>query len=403
MVLYGATGYVGQLAAAHLASHAPPGLRIGLAGRSQDRLAAVRSRLGVPADRWPLIRANSGDPASLAQMAAQAAVVASTVGPYRRNGLALVRACAEAGTDYADLTGEVLFIRDSIDKWHTAAQNSGARVVHCCGFDSIPSDLGVLLLHQAAAADGAGGLTDTTLVVRAMKGGLSGGTIASMKNQLDEVRSSPRSRAIAGDPYALSPDRASEPGLGNERDLAWPRHDPELGWLGPFLMAGINTRVVRRSNALLGWAYGRAFRYTEAMGMREGPAGAVAAAGLSAATMALTAGLVLRPTRAVLDRVLPAPGAGPSERARRAGFFRIDIHARTSSGARYLARVGAQGDPGYAATSVMLGEAALGLALDRDRLPERAGVLTPATALGPVLIDRLRTAGMRLTVQRSGD
>lgn len=403
MVLYGATGYVGQLAAAYLARHAPPGLRIGLAGRSQDRLAAVRSRLGVPADRWPLIRANSGDPASLAQMAAQAAVVASTVGPYRRNGLALVQACAEAGTDYADLTGEVLFIRDSIDKWHTAAQSSGARVVHCCGFDSIPSDLGVLLLHQAAAADGAGGLTDTTLVVRAMKGGLSGGTIASMKNQLDEVRSSPRSRAIAGDPYALSPDRASEPGLGNERDLAWPRHDPELGWLGPFLMAGINTRVVRRSNALLGWAYGRAFRYTEAMGMREGPAGAVAAAGLSAATMALTAGLVLRPTRAVLDRVLPAPGAGPSERARRAGFFRIDIHARTSSGARYLARVGAQGDPGYAATSVMLGEAALGLALDRDRLPERAGVLTPATALGPVLIDRLRTAGMRLTVQRSGD
>src|SRR6516164_6136073 len=179
VVVFGATGFAGRLVAGYLADHAPEGVRIGLAGRSARRLADVRARLGAAASAWPLLVAESADPASVAGLARAAGVVVSTVGPYRGQGLALVEACAAAGTCYADLCGEVLFIRESIDRCHELAAGTGARIVHCCGFDSIPSDLGVLLLHQAARADDAGDLQDTTLVVAALKGGISGGTLAS--------------------------------------------------------------------------------------------------------------------------------------------------------------------------------------------------------------------------------
>jgi short subunit dehydrogenase-like uncharacterized protein len=402
IVVFGATGFVGKLTAEYLAQHAPDGVRIGLAGRSADRLAKVRDELDPRATAWPLITADSTDLASMRELAEQTRAVATTVGPYRQYGLPLVEACATVGTDYADLTGEVLFMREAIDRFHGAAEDSGARIVHNCGFDSIPSDLGTLLVHEAAARDGAGDLEDTTMVVRAMKGGASGGTIASMKGQLDEVRQSPEQRKVVEDPYALSPDRAAEPtDLGKERDVRGPVHDDDLGrWLAPFVMAAINTRVVRRSNALQGHAYGRRFRYREAMDMGAGPAGRAKATGLSVGLGALVGGLTLPVTRPVLDRVLPSPGEGPDEKARRTGFFRIDVHARTSSGARYVTHVKAQGDPGYAATAVMLGESALALTQDRERLPDRAGVLTPATGLGTVLADRLRAAGQTYDVER---
>jgi len=327
--------------------------------------------------------------------------VATTVGPYRRHGLALVEACASAGTDYVDLTGEVLFMRESIDRYHGVAAGTGARIVHSCGFDSIPSDLGVLLLHHATRADDAGDLEDTTLVVTALKGGISGGTLASGMGQWDEMRASAEARGRVEDPYALSPERAAEPDLGGQRELEWASHDADLGiWTGPFIMAGLNTRVVRRSNALQGWAYGRRFRYREVTGFGSGPAAPMQAAALAAGVKALTAGLAFPLSRALLSTVLPRPGQGPSDKTRRAGYFRIQIHTRTSAGARYLAKVEAPGDPGYAATSVMLGESALCLALDRDRLPDRAGVLTPATAMGATLAERLRSAGHTLTAQR---
>ncbi len=401
VVIFGATGFVGRLVAGYLAGHAPDGVRIGLAGRSAERLAGVRSGLGAAAAAWPLLVADSADPPSMAALARAARVVASTVGPYRRQGLALVDACARAGTDYADLSGEVLFIRDSIDGYHDLAAGTGARIVHCCGFDSIPSDLGVLLLHQAVRADDAGDLEDTTLVVTALKGGVSGGTLASGLGQWDEMRASAERRRVVEDPYALSPDRGAEPDLGDERGLDWVRYDGDLRiWAGPFLMAALNTRVVRRSNALQGWAYGRRFRYREVTGFGAGPAAPVQAAAVTAGLKAGAAGLAFGPSRALLGRFLPAPGDGPSEKARRTGFFRIQIHTRTSAAERYLIKIEAQGDPGYAATSVMLGESALCLALDRDRLPDRAGVLTPATAMGTALASRLTAAGHTLTTQR---
>ncbi len=401
VVVFGATGFVGRLVAEYLAGHWPKGVRIGLAGRSKQKLAEIRGQLGKAAASWPLLVTDATDPRALAELAAATSVIATTVGPYRTNGIKLVEACVDAGTDYADLSGEVLFMHDSIDRFHDAAARKGVRIVHSCGFDSIPSDLGVWLLHQQAVADDAGDLENTTLVVRRLKGGPSGGTLASGKLQLDEAKASPALRKVVNDPYALSPDRAEEPALGDERDLAWAQHDDDLGtWIGPFVMAGINTRVVRRSNALQSWAYGRRFRYREVTDFGGGVAGASKAAAVSAGLASVMAGIGFGPSRALLDRVMPAPGEGPAEKARKAGSFRIEVHARTSTGARYVTRVAAQGDPGYAATSVMLGESALCLALDRDLTPKRGGVLTPSTAMGMTLVERLRAAGQTMTTKR---
>src|SRR5918995_2255365 len=240
-------------------------------GCSEDKLARVRGEIGARAADWPLLVADSADPAALAALAARARTVATTVGPYQRYGLGLVQACAEAGAHYADLTGEVLFMREVIDRFDGTARGSGAKIVHSCGFDSIPSDLGVLALHRAARRDGAGDLEDTTFVLERVSGGFSGGTLDSLRGQLDEMRADPAKRKIAGDPYALSPDRAAEPDLGKERDLQSVERNEELGWLAPFVMAGINTRVVRRSNALQGHAYGSRFRYREVMSAGAGP------------------------------------------------------------------------------------------------------------------------------------
>jgi short subunit dehydrogenase-like uncharacterized protein len=401
LVIFGATGFVGRLLAGYLAEHAPVGARIGLGGRSAEKLTEVRSKLPRPASSWPLLIADSAEPDSVARLARATRVVATTVGPYRPHGINLVEACVKAGTDYCDLAGEPLFIRESIDRFHDEAAQKGVRIVHCCGFDSVPSELGVLLLHEQALADAAGDLEDTSLVLKAVKGALSGGTLASALGQWDEVRASQESRKLVDDPYALSPDRAEEPDLGDERDLTHAEHDDELDtWIGPFVMAGINTRVVRRSNALRGWAYGRRFRYREVMDFGDSVAGAAMASAVGAGMVALQAGAGFGPTRAILERVLPAPGEGPNDKARKTGFFKIAVHSRTASGARYVARVEAQGDPGYAATSVILGESALCLAFDGDELPKRGGVLTPSTAMGLTLVERLRGAGQTLTAQR---
>jgi short subunit dehydrogenase-like uncharacterized protein len=403
VVLFGATSFVGRLTAEYLARAAPPQARVGLAGRSPERLLELRASLGARAADWPLLVADTSDRRSLDELVATARVLATTVGPYRRYGLPVVEACATAGTHYADLTGEVLFMREAIDRFDALASASGARIVHSCGFDSIPSDLGVLALHEAASADDSGQLEDVTMVVRAMKGGPSGGTIASLQGELEAARADHALARLLADPYALSPDRDAEPRLGDERDLRGVQNDRELGtWVGPFVMSSINTRVVRRSNALQGWSYGPRLRYREVMGFGSGPLAAAQAGAVAGGVAALVAGLSMRPTRAALDRVLPSPGEGPSERQRERGCFRIEIHARTSSGARYLCRVAAQGDPGYKATSVMFGESSLCLALDAQRLPSRAGVLTPATAMGDELTQRLRLAGQTLEVERLG-
>jgi short subunit dehydrogenase-like uncharacterized protein len=398
VVVYGATGFVGKLTAAYLAKDTS-GARIAIAGRNQEKLEALKADLGAAAADWPIIIADAADPASVEALAASTKVVATTVGPYRKYGMPLAAACAKSGTHYADLTGEVGFVRDVIDSLDEAAKASGARIVNSCGFDSIPSDLGVFALADGVRRDGAGELEDTKLVVTALKGGVSGGTIASLKGQVDEMKGDAALRRVLNDPYGMSPDRDKEPDLGDERDARSITRDPDVDrWLAPFVMAQYNTRIVRRSNALQGWAYGRNFRYGEYMGFKNNPLGLGAAVGMTAGLGALAGGLVLRPTRAVLDRVLPDPGEGPSVKVQQNGYFTLEIHARTSTGAKYVASVTGKKDPGYAGTAIMLGESALALAQDDDTLPPAAGVLTPAAGIGQPLIDRLRRHGFTFDV-----
>src|SRR4051794_36021134 len=229
VTVFSATGFVGKLIAAYLAEHATEGTRIGLAGRSEEKLAKARGDLPKRAADWPLIVADSSDRESLRKLAEGTQVVATTVGPYHRSGMALVDACAAAGTDYADLTGEVLFVHECAEHQHEPAQTTGARIVHSCGFDSIPSDMGVYAIHERVQADGAGELEETTLMVTAVKGGASGGTIASMKGQVDEVKANKEARRLAADPYALDPQGGPNGGSKEERDSYGIGRDDELG------------------------------------------------------------------------------------------------------------------------------------------------------------------------------
>ncbi len=403
VVIFGATGFVGRLVAEYLAEHAPDGVRIALAGRSSQRLVEVRATLPPRARDWPLVVADVADPDSLRELAESTTALASTVGPYLRYGLPVVQACADAGTHYADLTGEVLFVRRAIDAVDARARETGARIVTACGYDSIPSDLGVLLLHERAVADAAGGLLDTTLHAKS-KGGLSGGTIDSSRAQLEAVGEDKALRKVIFDPYALSPDRAAEPNLGKERDARSVFADAETGeWVGPFIMAGFNTRIVRRSNALRDHAYGRRFRYREVSAYGRGLRGRRQATLFTGVMGLAFAGLANPRTRPIFDRLAPSPGEGPREQNRRSGWFAMKIRTTTETGRRYLATVSAQGDPGYAATAVMLGESALCLALDGEKVPAAAGVLTPATAMGDALVERLRAQAFTLTVDELPD
>ena len=335
-------------------------------------------------------------------------MVVTTVGPYTRYGLPLVAACAAAGTDYADLTGESMFIRESIDLYHKQAMDTGARIVHSCGFDSIPSDLSVFALHRRVAEDQAGELGDTNLVVRSFAGGVSGGTVASMMEVMRTASTDSEARRLMNDPYTLTPDRAAEPELGGQPDLRWRRGRdiaPELDgyWVGPFVMAAVNTRIVRRSNALLDYAYGRRLEYAEQMSMGRSfaaPLVAAMAAGGNAATMALGTRYFDRLPQGIVERIAPKPGTGPSERAREQGHYTVETYTTTTTGARYRATMSQKGDPGYKATSVLLGESGLTLAMDRDRLTDLRGVLTPAAAMGDALIARFPAAGVSLATTR---
>ncbi|BBY30793.1 saccharopine dehydrogenase family protein [Mycolicibacterium sediminis] len=407
IVLYGATGFVGKLTADYLARHGG-NARIALAGRSATKLRDVRDSLGPAAADWELIEADASQPSSLNDMASRTRVVVTTVGPYTKYGLPLVSACAAAGTDYADLTGETMFVRESIDTYHKQAADNGARIVHACGFDSIPSDLTVYALHREAERDGTGPLGDTTLVVRRFAGGISGGTLASMLEVLDTASSDPEARREMNDPYTLSTDRGAEPELGHQTDTPWRRGReiaPELDgiWAGAFAMGAPNSRIVRRSNALLDWSYGRTFRYAETMSMGSSIVAPVAAAmdtAANAAMLGLGGRYFNKLPRGLIERILPKPGTGPSESTREKGHYTVETYTTTASGARYRATMSQQGDPGYKATSVLLGECGLALALDRDELSDLHGVLTPAAAMGDALLARFPGAEVTLTTER---
>ncbi|MCP2636475.1 saccharopine dehydrogenase NADP-binding domain-containing protein [Microbacterium sp. HD4P20] len=386
IVLLGASGFVGGFTARHLAQSAPEGARIAIAGRSPVRLQDVKRDLGVD---WPIIHIDTADDAAVARLAASTSVVATTVGPYLRYGMGVASACARAGTSYADLSGESIFVARSIERNHDDAEKSGARIVHSCGFDSIPSDLGLGLAHQAA---GGVPIVAATLRVRSLRGGVSGGTIDSLRQQMKEAKTDASARRVIRNPYALTPGPSVRlPGHGGS---GWGK---ERGaWQAPFVMGAYNQQIVQRSNYLTGWRYGELMRYREVVTTGSGFAGFARAGALNAGTAALVAGFAFPPTRALLDLVLPAPGTGPSDKAIEHGRFVLDVDVYPVEGQPVRTRIAAPFDPGYGGTGVMLAESALSLAF--DELPDRAGVLTPMVAMGPSLAERLRAHRFTLDV-----
>lgn len=391
VVVFGASSFVGQILVHYLFETfgLDGDLRWAAAGRSRDKLEGVRRDLGAAASRLELLVADAADSAALQALCTRTRVVVSTVGPYALHGEPLVQACAESGTDYCDLTGEVQWIRRMLANHEATAQRTGARIVHCCGFDSIPSDLGVHYLQQEARRRLGAPCGTVKMRVRELRGGFSGGSAASLLNVLKEVSRDPSLRRELSDPYSLWPAATARPRV-RQHNLTFTEHDPDFdGWVAPFVMSAINTRIVHRSNGLGGLPYGEDFRYDEAVLTGRGLAGRVRAASLAAALGGFMLAGSVGPTRGLLERfVLPQPGEGPSPDEQRCGRFDLRFHGRTTDGRTLRTRVHGDCDPGYGSTAKMLGQAAA--CLSRDVAEARGGFWTPATLFGDRLVARLR-------------
>ncbi len=399
VIVVGATGFVGRQVVAYLAQHAGTAapLRFAVAGRSAQRLQAVvdAHAAGMPV---PVLVAEADDAQALTGLAQRTRVVIATAGPFAKVGSALVAACVAAGTHYVDITGETSWVREQMDLHHDAARANGTRIVPCCGFDSVPADIGAWMLLNALGPDGAAAGVQISAAY-SMRGGINGGTLASALNMIDSGGSE-RMRQ----PFLLNPAAQTPTASRAHADPTGAHHDAELGgWLAPFVMSVINTRVVRRSAALLG--YGPEFVYQEYMRVGRGPA-AGATASLIAASMQIgQAALQIKPLRRAASRMVPAPGQGPSKWVMDHGRYRAELVARSPSGEVLArARVAGPGDPGNRATTRFVCEAALALVHQLPQLPggpQWGGVLTPASAFGAVLVQRLRAAGDELTVTLS--
>ncbi|MEM9131239.1 MAG: saccharopine dehydrogenase NADP-binding domain-containing protein [Actinomycetota bacterium] len=399
LVVFGATSFVGEILCRYLVERHGTGrdLTWAIAGRSADKLSSVAASTGADV---PRIVADAADADDMADLVGTARLVISTVGPYALYGSPLVAAAAAAGTDYVDLTGEPQWMQRMIDAHLDEATASGARIVHSCGFDSIPSDLGVWFTQQQAQERFGQACSTIAMRVKAMKGGASGGTIASMLNVVDETKRDPGLRKILANPYALAPEGLRE-GV-RQPNVTSPTRDEATGeWIGPFVMASINTRVVHRTHALLGRPWGDDFIYDEAMLMGDGPIGAAKAGALTAGLGGFMGVAAVGPARKLLSRVLPAPGEGPSPEAQEAGFFDIRFTGTTTEGETITTTVTGDRDPGYGSTAKMLAESATTL-LATNRGAQRGtpgGFWTPATAMGDALIDALvANAGLTFEV-----
>jgi short subunit dehydrogenase-like uncharacterized protein len=381
IIVWGATGYTGRLVAAHLQkAYAAGDLTWAMGGRSAGKLAEVRAEIGAP-DSLPLIVADAADPASLDAMVRRASVVISTVGPYQLYGSPLVAACAAAGVDYVDLTGESNWIAEMITAHEAAAKASGARIVFSCGFDSIPFDLGVFFVEEEAKKRFGAYAPRVRGRVRGLKGGLSGGTLASGMATQAAAAKDPLVGVLLADPFALTPGfRGPDQPDG---DKAY--EDRVTGsWVGPFMMAGINTKAVHRSNRLLGHPWGKGFQYDE-MQMLDGPP-SDAAPGMGGFNFGAGG--------------LPKPGEGPSKEERETGFYDLLYIAEAGDGRSVRAAIKGDMDPGYGSTAKILGEAAVCLARDVPRTTTPGGCWTPASAMGAALIARLQTkAGLTFTLE----
>ncbi len=373
VVIYGASGFTGQLVVEYFLSQYPSNSNItwAMAGRSLEKLASIRDQLGAPADT-PLIQADGKDEESIIAMASQAAVVLTTVGPYQLYGENLVKACAQTGTGYVDLCGEPTWMHDMIEKYQADAEKSGAKIIFSCGFDSIPFDLGVFHLQETAIAESGEPIEYVKGRVRKMQGTFSGGTAASLKATMKAAFADPEVMKVLKNPYSLALETNGVEQPNGDK----PYFDETLkSWVAPFIMAAINTRNIHRSNQLLGHRYTHAFRYDEMMLTGPGDKGeAIAKSVASDKSLSSDEG--------------PKPGEGPSKEERENGFYDVMFLGQDTNNKTHIVSVSATCDPGYASTSRMISESAICLVEEYDNL--QGGIYTPAPALGNALIKRLQ-------------
>ncbi|MBJ6137847.1 saccharopine dehydrogenase family protein [Marinobacter litoralis] len=399
LIVFGATSFVGQILTDYLAKNygVGGGVKWAIAGRSEAKLNDLKATLGAEAADLPVLIADASDETALFALCEQTKVVISTVGPYALYGEPMIKACVSTGTDYCDLTGEVQWISRMIKRYEEQAKLSGARIVHCCGFDSIPSDMGVWFLQKNAEETFGKPCQDVRMRVKVAKGGLSGGTVASMINIAKEVGADPKLRKELANPFSICPpehrSKVRQPNLKSAE------YDKDFGaWLAPFVMGAINTRVVHRSNAVQGTRYGKEFTYDEAIMTGKGTKGRLTAYGVVAALGAFLTASAIKPTRWVVEKLVPQPGEGPTPEAQEAGFYDIRFIGRTQDGKTMITKVTGDRDPGYGSTAKMLGEAGVCMAQDIGE-ELSGGFWTPSSAMNGKLHERLTSnAGLTFEV-----
>ncbi|MBE9017463.1 saccharopine dehydrogenase NADP-binding domain-containing protein [Chroococcidiopsidales cyanobacterium LEGE 13417] len=399
VVLYGASGFTGKQTVQYFAQQVVPGeVRWAIAGRNREKLEQVKAQVGVNVD---VLVADSQDETAIDNIVSQTRVLLNTAGPFALYGNKIVDACVRFKTHYVDITGETPWVKELCDRYHDRAATDGTRIIPCCGFDSVPSDLGTYLIVRYIQRELGASCRAVKAYYQAM-GGFNGGTLASAFNIYNSTQVSQVSN-----PFLLNPtsDRSPEE-IERNRDPEFPQYDPDLDtWVAPFFMGAVNTRVVRRSNALYSqWQepYGVDFTYQEYLKF-DPPLGWLPAVGITAATALFIGAIQQPPIRSLLQPLLPQPGSGPSEKTMNEGWFRCELLGLTSDGRKVGGLICDRGDPGNRATVKFLCESALCLALNEDKLPgdRRGGILTPATGLGDVLAERLRHAGMTIDIDRN--
>ena len=392
IIVWGATGFTGRLVVDYMAEQqANSNLKWAVGGRNPQKLQQMLAGRDVA-----MVSADSGDEASIEALVRKTRVILTTVGPYARYGSSLVAACAKHGTDYCDLTGEVHWMREMITAYQEEARATGARIVHTCGFDSIPSDLGVYFLQKHMLSTHGVPARQIKYRPRAFSGGFSGGTIDSMIAMMEKAREDKSIRTKLADPYVLND---TQRGLdGPDRLSAYYDEDFD-SWVGPFVMGSVNTRVVRRSAELLNGLYGRDFQYNEGVLSGKGAGGFLGATGTGVGTGVFVGAASVSFTRGLMQKFLPKPGEGPSDDAINNGYYDIELFGQhpTDSNKNVRVRVKGDKDPGYGSTSKMIAESALALA--QDDLPVSGGFWTPASAMGDQLLARLpQSAGVTFEV-----
>jgi short subunit dehydrogenase-like uncharacterized protein len=408
VVLYGASGFVGKQTVRYFAERAGKTVRWAIAGRNRDKLESVRAEVGIDVD---ILVADSQDKTAIDAIVAQTRVLLSTAGPFALYGDAIVDACVRYRTHYVDITGETPWVKRLIERYHLQAATDGTRIIPCCGFDSVPSDLGAYLLVRYLQQE----LGTTCTQVKAYyqaAGGFNGGTLASGLSIYDRGELD-----LVSNPFLLNPPESIPADVDRHRDPTSPQYDVEMGtWVAPFFMGVVNTRIVRRSWALFDRvapleenrcqeSYGADFSYQEYFKF-DPPWAWLQSAAMVGGMAVIGGAIAIPPLRQLLESTIPQVGSGPTEQTIDEGWFRCELLGWGSQGQRVRGLIADVGDPGNRATVKFVCESALCLAVDFDRLPggtQRGGILTPATGLGDVLVERLQRAGMQIEVETIRD